>query len=97
MLNTVFHPAENGGYRVAGVKQFCSLGDAADYYFITGILEGKTSARDGVITAMIPGRDAGVKIEGPGTRPACAARSATPSATTGGGPRQTSSGSPASS
>jgi alkylation response protein AidB-like acyl-CoA dehydrogenase len=46
------------------VKQFCSLGDAADYFFITGIQAGKTSARDGVISAMIPGRDAGVKIEG---------------------------------
>ena len=64
MLNTVFHPRDGGGYRVAGVKQFCSLGDAADYFFITGIQAGKTSARDGVISAMIPGRDAGVKIEG---------------------------------
>jgi alkylation response protein AidB-like acyl-CoA dehydrogenase len=64
VLNTVFHPAPDGGYRVAGVKQFCSLGDAADYFFITGIQAGKTSARDGVISAMIPGRDAGVKIEG---------------------------------
>lgn len=64
VLNTVFHPTEDGGYRVAGVKQFCSLGDAADYFFITGILAGKTHARDGVISAMIPSRDAGVKIEG---------------------------------
>ena len=27
---------------MAGVKQFCSLGDAADYYFVTGVLEGTT-------------------------------------------------------
>jgi alkylation response protein AidB-like acyl-CoA dehydrogenase len=64
VLNTVFRPTGDGGYRVAGVKQFCSLGDAADYFFITGILEGQTNARDGVISAMIPSRDAGVKIEG---------------------------------
>jgi len=63
VLNTVFHPTD-GGYRVAGVKQFCSLGEAADYFFITGILEGTTTAREGVISAMIPSRDAGVKIEG---------------------------------
>ena len=63
VLNTVFRPAGDGGYRVAGVKQFCSLGDAADYFFITGILEGHTTAREGVISAMIPSRDAGVKIE----------------------------------
>ncbi|HEU4438583.1 MAG TPA: acyl-CoA dehydrogenase family protein [Methylomirabilota bacterium] len=64
VLNTVFRPARDGGYRVAGVKQFCSLGDAADYFFVTGILEGHTTARDGVISAMIPSRAAGVKIEG---------------------------------
>jgi alkylation response protein AidB-like acyl-CoA dehydrogenase len=63
VLNTVFRPTGAGGYRVAGVKQFCSLGDAADYFFVTGILEGHASARDGVISAMIPSRDAGVKIE----------------------------------
>jgi alkylation response protein AidB-like acyl-CoA dehydrogenase len=63
VLNTVFHQTD-GGYRVAGVKQFCSLGEAADYFFITGILEGTTAAREGVVSAMIPSRDAGVKIEG---------------------------------
>jgi alkylation response protein AidB-like acyl-CoA dehydrogenase len=63
VLNTVFRRVD-GGWRVAGVKQFCSLGDAADYYFVTGVVEGAASARDGVISAMIPRGDAGVKIEG---------------------------------
>jgi alkylation response protein AidB-like acyl-CoA dehydrogenase len=63
VLNTVFRRVD-GGWRVAGVKQFCSLGDAADYYFVTGVVEGTTSARDGLISAMIPRGDAGVKIEG---------------------------------
>ncbi len=63
VLQTVFRKVD-GGYHVAGVKQFCSLGDAADYYFVTGIVEGTTSAKDGVISAMIPKSDAGVKIEG---------------------------------
>ncbi len=64
VLNTVFRKTEGGGYHVAGLKQFCSLGDAADYYFITGILEGHTTAKEGVISALIPRTDAGVKIEG---------------------------------
>jgi len=64
VLNTVFRKTANGGYHVAGVKHFCSIGDAADYYFITGILEGHTSAKDGVISALIPRTDAGVKLEG---------------------------------
>jgi len=63
VLNTVFRRVD-GGYHVAGVKQFCSLGEAADYYFVTGILEGTASARDGVLSAMIPREDPGVKIEG---------------------------------
>ncbi|HEY7518626.1 MAG TPA: acyl-CoA dehydrogenase family protein [Methylomirabilota bacterium] len=63
VLNTVFRRVD-GGYRVGGVKQFCSLGDAADYYFVTGVVEGSASARDGVISAMIPKTDAGVKVEG---------------------------------
>jgi alkylation response protein AidB-like acyl-CoA dehydrogenase len=63
VLNTVFRRA-NGAWHVAGVKQFCSLGDAADYYFITGVVEGSAGAADGVISAMIPRSNSGVKIEG---------------------------------
>jgi len=63
VLNTVFRPVDNG-YHVTGVKQFCSLGDAADYYFVTGIVEGETRAMTGVISALVPSADAGVKIEG---------------------------------
>src|SRR5262245_62023571 len=62
-LQTVFRRV-NGGWHVAGVKQFCSLGDAADYYFLTGIGEGMASAKDGIISAMIPRDDPGVKVEG---------------------------------
>ncbi len=64
VLHTVFHPVAGGGYHVGGVKQFCSLGDAADYYFVTGIVEGTTSAKDGVISALVPRTAAGVKVEG---------------------------------
>ncbi len=63
VLNTVFRKVADG-YHVAGVKQFCSLGDAADYYFVTGIVEGTTTAKEGVISALVPRTAAGVKIEG---------------------------------
>ena len=62
VLQTVFRRVP-GGWRVQGVKQFCSLGDAADYYFLTGVVEGSTSARDGVISAMVPRADPGVKVD----------------------------------
>ncbi|HXH81497.1 MAG TPA: acyl-CoA dehydrogenase family protein [Candidatus Tectomicrobia bacterium] len=62
VLQTVFRKVD-GGWHVGGVKQFCSLGDAADYYFVTGVVEGTTSAREGVISAMIPRTTAGVKLE----------------------------------
>jgi alkylation response protein AidB-like acyl-CoA dehydrogenase len=63
VLNTVFRRGP-GGWHVAGVKQFCSLGDAADYYFLTGVVEGSASARDGIISAVVPRDTAGVKVEG---------------------------------
>lgn len=63
VLQTVFRPAE-GGYHVSGLKHFCSLGDAADYYFLSGVLEGSASARDGLLSAVINRGDPGVKVEG---------------------------------
>jgi alkylation response protein AidB-like acyl-CoA dehydrogenase len=62
-LQTVFRPVA-GGYQVEGVKHFCSLGDAADYYFVTGLLEGATSAHTGVLSAMLPRDTPGVSVEG---------------------------------
>lgn len=63
VMQTVFRPV-NGGYHVSGVKHFCSLGDAADYYFVSGILEGSTSAREGLLSALIRRTDPGIKVEG---------------------------------
>jgi alkylation response protein AidB-like acyl-CoA dehydrogenase len=53
----------DGGYRVRGVKHFCSLGDAADYYFVSGLLEGSDTAREGLLSAMIPRTESGIKVE----------------------------------
>lgn len=63
VLQTRFHPVE-GGYQVRGLKHFCSLGDSADYYLVTGLIEGTESARDGVLSAMIRRGNAGITVEG---------------------------------
>jgi alkylation response protein AidB-like acyl-CoA dehydrogenase len=62
VLQTVFRPV-NGKYHVSGLKHFCSLGDAADYYFVSGIREGAASAREGLLSALIARATAGVKVE----------------------------------
>jgi alkylation response protein AidB-like acyl-CoA dehydrogenase len=63
VMQTIFRPVD-GGYHVSGVKHFCSLGDSADYYFVSGILEGSASAREGLLSALIRRTDPGVKVEG---------------------------------
>src|SRR5438045_4047285 len=63
VLNTVFRHA-GGGWRVAGVKQFCPIGDAADYSVVTGVVEGTSSAAQGQVAAMVPRTDVGATLEG---------------------------------
>lgn len=63
VLRTAFKPTVDGGYRVSGVKHFCSLGDAADRYFVSGLLEGTTSAREGIMAALVPRSEAGITLE----------------------------------
>jgi alkylation response protein AidB-like acyl-CoA dehydrogenase len=52
----------DGGYQVEGVKYFCSLADGADYYVTSGILQGKESAKEGMMTAMIPRTSPGIEL-----------------------------------
>ena len=65
VLRTVFTPLPGGNYRVKGVKHFCSLGDAADRYFFTGLREGTTTAQEGIMAAMVPRSDEGIVLERP--------------------------------
>jgi alkylation response protein AidB-like acyl-CoA dehydrogenase len=62
VLRTSFAPVD-GGYRVSGIKHFCSLGDAADYYLVSGLLEGRDTAREGLLSALIPRTNSGIKVE----------------------------------
>ena len=65
VLRTVFTPLPNGDFRVKGVKHFCSLGDAADRYFVTGLREGTATAQDGIMAALVPRSDGGITLERP--------------------------------
>ncbi len=62
VLHTVFRPTEHG-YHVKGVKHFCSLGDAADYYFVSGVTDGAAGAREGLLSAMVARTQPGVTVE----------------------------------
>ncbi|MDE2937746.1 MAG: acyl-CoA/acyl-ACP dehydrogenase [Chloroflexota bacterium] len=65
VLRTVFTPMPGGDYRVKGVKHFCSLGDAADRYFVTGLREGAATAQEGIMAALVPRSDDGITLERP--------------------------------
>jgi alkylation response protein AidB-like acyl-CoA dehydrogenase len=66
VLQTRFEPLDgsNGAFRVSGLKQFCSLGDSADYYFVSGLLDGATSAREGMLSALVRRDTGGITVEG---------------------------------
>ncbi len=64
VLSTVFSPTPDGGYRVVGAKHFCSLADAADYFFVSGAIEGSGGGPEGIISAMIPSDADGVAVAG---------------------------------
>ena len=65
VLRTVFTPIPGGDYRVKGLKHFCSLGDAADRYFVTGLREGAATAQEGIMAALVPRSDDGITLERP--------------------------------
>ena len=64
VLSTTFTPRERGGYRVEGTKHFCSLADAADYFFVSGIVTGSGGGAENLISAMIPSDSSGVTVTG---------------------------------
>jgi alkylation response protein AidB-like acyl-CoA dehydrogenase len=62
VVQTRFEPVE-GGYRVRGVKHFASIGDNADMYAVIGLIEGTTSARNGLLCALIHRDNGGITVE----------------------------------
>ena len=64
VLSTTFTPQDDGGYRVSGAKHFCSLADAADYFFVSGVLQGSGGGGDNILSAMIRSDMSGVRVTG---------------------------------
>ena len=64
VLSTTFAPQDDGGYRVFGAKHFCSLADAADYFFVSGVVEGSGGGGDNILSAMIRSDMSGVRVTG---------------------------------
>ena len=64
VLSTTFAPQDDGGYRVSGAKHFCSLADAADYFFVSGVVEGTGGGGDNILSAMIRSDMSGVRVTG---------------------------------
>ncbi len=64
VLSTTFTHQDDGGYRVSGAKHFCSLADAADYFFVSGVVEGTGGGGDNILSAMIRSDMSGVRVTG---------------------------------
>jgi len=64
VLSTTFTPQDDGGYRVSGTKHFCSLADAADYFFVSGVVEGSGGGSDNILSTMIRSDMSGVRVTG---------------------------------
>jgi alkylation response protein AidB-like acyl-CoA dehydrogenase len=62
IVQTRFEPI-SGGYRVKGVKHFCSIGANADLYAVIGLIEGTISAREGLLCALIHRETDGIRVE----------------------------------
>jgi alkylation response protein AidB-like acyl-CoA dehydrogenase len=48
---------------VRGVKHFCSIGANADFYTVIGLIEGTSTAREGLLCALIERESGGIQCE----------------------------------
>jgi alkylation response protein AidB-like acyl-CoA dehydrogenase len=62
VLTTTFKPVD-GGFLLNGVKHFGSLGEHSSYHFVTALIEGTTSAKDGQQSALVPAPGPGISVE----------------------------------
>jgi hypothetical protein len=62
VLTTTFKPVA-GGYLLGGVKHFASLGEHSDYHFVTALIEGKATAREGQRSALVPKTARGITVD----------------------------------
>ena len=62
VLTTTFKPVD-GGYLLNGVKHFASLGEFSDYHFVSALIEGTTTAREGQRSALVAKTTKGITVE----------------------------------
>jgi len=62
VLSTRFKPVD-GGYLLNGVKHFASLGEFSDYHFVTALIEGTDTAREGQRSALVRKTTPGITID----------------------------------
>lgn len=61
VLTTIFKPVD-GGYLLNGTKHFASLGEHSDFHFVTALIEGTTTAREGQRSALVPKTSRGISV-----------------------------------
>jgi alkylation response protein AidB-like acyl-CoA dehydrogenase len=62
VLSTNLTPVD-GGFLLNGVKHFGSLGEHASYHFVSGMMEGATSAREGQRSVVVSTNSPGIVVE----------------------------------
>jgi len=62
VLSTTFKPVD-GGLILNGIKHFGSIGEHASYHFVSAMMEGSTTAKEGQRSAVVPANSPGVTIE----------------------------------
>jgi alkylation response protein AidB-like acyl-CoA dehydrogenase len=63
LVETAIRPA-NGGYRIDGVKHFCTMQGAAAYYMVWCALDGVQDMSQALLQAMVPADTPGMSSDG---------------------------------
>jgi butyryl-CoA dehydrogenase len=63
LMETVIRPV-NGGYRIDGVKHFCTMQSGASYYMVWCALDGLPDMSKALLQALVPAETPGMQTDG---------------------------------
>jgi alkylation response protein AidB-like acyl-CoA dehydrogenase len=63
LMETVIRPV-NGGYRIDGVKHFCTMQGGASYYMVWCALDGVPDMSKALLQALVPAETPGMETDG---------------------------------
>jgi alkylation response protein AidB-like acyl-CoA dehydrogenase len=63
LMETAIRPAE-GGYRIDGVKHFCTMQGGASYYMVWCALDGLQDMSKALLQALVPAETPGMRTDG---------------------------------